>query len=160
MAELLSPPLPWKAHRSDDRRLGWQNLKVWEALACLICAASDYPTTIQFKPIDNYPERNTLMSPIYFDSIINVSITGAVARITLGVATPAKSADGKEGVVLRATDVLVVPIEGFLRSLELQEQVVKKMVDAGVLTKKESASMAKEPEISLSADDAPTTTPQ
>ncbi len=69
----------------------------------------------------------------FADSIVNIAITGPLIRIDFGTVTPAKNAEGKEEVRLHPTQQVVMPLEGFVRAFGLQEQVLRKLIEDGVI---------------------------
>lgn len=73
------------------------------------------------------------MQTNFADIIINIAVTGPLVRIELGTLNPVQSKDGKLEHQPVVNQQLVMPIEGFARSLAMQEQVVKKLVEDGVL---------------------------
>lgn len=73
------------------------------------------------------------MQTNFADIIINIAVTGPLVRIDLGTLNPVQSKDGKLEHQPVVNQQLVMPIEGFARSLAMQEQVVKKLVEDGVL---------------------------
>jgi len=86
------------------------------------------------------------MTDYYADVIGNISVTGHLVRIDfLSQAMPLSE---QQGAQLQVSHRLVMPLEGFLRSLETQEQVRSKLIADGVvkLGKKnpvESSDMAR-----------------
>jgi hypothetical protein len=68
------------------------------------------------------------------DTILNIAVTGPVIRIDLGTLLPqGAGADGKPQLEARMTQQLVMPLEGFVRSMGMQEQVIRKLLADGVL---------------------------
>jgi len=82
------------------------------------------------------------MQTNFADTILNVSVTGNLVRLDWGTVVPTQSKEGKSELRATQTFQLVMPIEGFVRSFGMQEQVVKKLVADGVL-KAEPAAAAK-----------------
>jgi hypothetical protein len=76
------------------------------------------------------------MQSYYADTILNISITGQMVRIDMGVLTPIQTAEGKLEQRPTQTHQIVMPIEGFARSFGIQEQVIKQLVESGALQKK------------------------
>jgi len=80
----------------------------------------------------------------YADVIGNITVTGHIVRIDFlsQVAPPAQQQDTQQqGVHLQGSHRLVMPLDGFLRSLDVQEQVRAKLIADGVIKveKKEPA---------------------
>ncbi|MDD2742792.1 MAG: hypothetical protein PHV02_10980 [Rhodocyclaceae bacterium] len=73
------------------------------------------------------------MQTTFADTIINLSMTGQLIRLELGTAVPVSNSEGKQEVRLKATQTLVMPLEGFVRSFGMQEQLIKKLIADGVL---------------------------
>lgn len=71
---------------------------------------------------------------LFADSIFNVTVTGNVVRIELGVAElGAANADGKQEVRLVQSQQIAMPLEGFVRAVGIQEQVVRRLINDGVI---------------------------
>lgn len=73
------------------------------------------------------------MQTSFADGIVNIAITGPLIRIDFGTATPSKNAEGKQEVHLSPSQQVVMPLEGFVRSFGLQEQIVRKLIADGVI---------------------------
>ncbi len=78
------------------------------------------------------------MQTTFADTIINLSMTGQLIRLELGTAElgtaePVTNPEGKQEVRLNSTQTLVMPLEGFVRSFGMQEQLIKKLIADGVL---------------------------
>ncbi len=71
-------------------------------------------------------------SHIFADRIVNIVATGPMVRLELGVMKP-PAAEGQPPQ-LEVTQTVVMPLEGFLPSMGLMEDLVRKLVGAGVLT--------------------------
>jgi hypothetical protein len=70
---------------------------------------------------------------IFSDGFGNIAVTGTVVRIDL-VSLSGQGADGKPTFTSRHR--LVMPLDGFLRSFSMSEDVVGKLMKAGVVNKK------------------------
>jgi hypothetical protein len=71
-------------------------------------------------------------SPTFFaDRVTNLSVTGPLVRIELGVAQIPESENKVPQIVVSQT--IVLPIEGFVNSFGMMEQVMKKLVETGVI---------------------------
>ena len=70
---------------------------------------------------------------IYSDGFGNIAVTGTVVRIDL-VSMAGAGADGKPRFENRVR--LVMPLDGFLRSFSMSEDVVGKLMKAGIVNKK------------------------
>ena len=73
------------------------------------------------------------MQTFFKDGILNIAITGPLVRIDYGTATPVTNAEGKQEVRLNPSQQVVMPMEGFVRAFEAQEQLIKKLIADGVL---------------------------
>jgi hypothetical protein len=73
------------------------------------------------------------MQTNFADTILNVSITGNLVRLDLGTVVPTKGKGGAQELRATPTFQLVMPLEGFVRSFGMQEQMIKKLVADGVL---------------------------
>ena len=71
---------------------------------------------------------------IFADGISAVHVTGGLVRIDLMTVQPhLKSDDGQP--VADISKRIIMPLEGFVQSLSVQEDVVRQLIDAGVLKK-------------------------
>ncbi|HEY3425825.1 MAG TPA: hypothetical protein VGL27_13580 [Negativicutes bacterium] len=69
---------------------------------------------------------------IFADGISAIHITGQLVRIDLMTLQPhLKSDDGQP--VVDVSRRLIMPLEGFVQSLAVQEHIIKQLVAAGVL---------------------------
>lgn len=69
----------------------------------------------------------------YFDTLVNVSITGPLIRLDFGLAQQSKTEDGKGAVRLSQIEQVVLPLDGFVRAFGLQQQVIEQLIKSGVL---------------------------
>jgi hypothetical protein len=69
----------------------------------------------------------------FADTILNISVTGALVRIDLGTIASLPGQDGKQELRATPTQQLVMPLDGFVRAFGLQEQLIKKLIADGVL---------------------------
>ena len=71
---------------------------------------------------------------IFADGISAVHVTGNLVRIDLMTVQPQlKSKDGQP--VVEVNQRIIMPLEGFVQSLGLQDNIVKQLIEAGVLKK-------------------------
>ena len=75
---------------------------------------------------------------IFADAISGVHVTGNLVRIDLMTVQPHLKSDNGQPVV-DISKRIIMPLEGFIQSLKVQEDIVKKLIDAGVLQKQEEA---------------------
>jgi len=70
---------------------------------------------------------------LYSDGFANITVTGTIVRIDL-MALAGQDAQGKPRFEVRRR--LVMPIDGFLRSYAMAEDVVNKLTKAGIVNKR------------------------
>ena len=76
---------------------------------------------------------------IFADGISAVHVTGTLVRIDLMTVQPQlKSKDGQP--VVEVNQRIIMPLEGFVQSLGVQDNIVKQLIEAGVLKKDEQLS--------------------
>ena len=73
---------------------------------------------------------------IFADAIGGVHVSGNLVRIDFLSLQPQMKSDNGQPVVEICKRV-IMPLEGFIQSLKVQEDMVKKLVDAGVLQKQD-----------------------
>lgn len=71
---------------------------------------------------------------IFADGISAVHITGNLVRIDLMTVQPHLKSDNDQPVV-EINNRIIMPLEGFVQSLSVQDNMVKQLIDAGVLKK-------------------------
>ncbi len=71
---------------------------------------------------------------IFADAISAVHVTGNMVRIDLMTVQPHLKSDNGQPV-FDISKRIIMPLEGFVQSLAVQEDIVKKLIDAGVLKK-------------------------
>lgn len=71
---------------------------------------------------------------IFADGISAVHITGNLVRIDLMTVQPHLKSDNDQPVV-EINNRIIMPLEGFVQSLSVQDNIVKQLIDAGVLKK-------------------------
>ena len=76
-----------------------------------------------------------MVAELFADTVGRVDFVSGVVRIELVSLEPAESGQGKMEVRQR----LVMPVDGFLHSLNTMGDLVNKLVDAGVLKRNEAA---------------------
>lgn len=70
---------------------------------------------------------------LYSDGFANIMVTGTIVRIDL-MALAGQDAQGKPRFEVRRR--LVMPLDGFLRSYAMADDVVNKLVKAGIVNKR------------------------
>ena len=76
------------------------------------------------------------MQDVYADGIGEITLTGGMVRIDL-VSLSAKERDAEGRPKLEFRKRVVLPPEGFLRSFSAMEDLVKQLVDAGLIKRRE-----------------------
>ena len=71
---------------------------------------------------------------IFADGISAIHITGNLVRIDLMTVQPHLKSDNGQPVV-EMNSRIIMPLEGFVQSLSVQDNIVKQLMDAGVLKK-------------------------
>ena len=80
---------------------------------------------------------------IFADGISAVHVTGDLVRIDLMTVQPQlKSKDGQP--VVEVNQRIIMPLEGFVQSLGVQDNIVKQLIEAGVLKKDEQPASGPE----------------
>ncbi len=88
---------------------------------------------------------------IYSDRLVNISLQGGMVRIDLAVmAGTAKGKDDQPAVRLETTHQLVMPLDGFVDGVRMQERLVK-----GLIAREEQQRAAAAAAQSAAAADAP-----
>lgn len=71
---------------------------------------------------------------LFADSIFNVTVAGNLVRIDLGVAElGAANAEGKQEVRLVKSQQIVMPLDGFVRAVGIQEQIARQLIKDGAV---------------------------
>jgi len=71
------------------------------------------------------------MTHIYSDRIFNISVTGPIVRIELATVRPPQG-QGQQSTILPA-ETLVMPLDGFIASFGMMDEIIKKLVADGVI---------------------------
>ena len=69
---------------------------------------------------------------IFADGISAVHVTGNLVRLDLMTVQPQLKSDNGQPVV-EVNKRIIMPLEGFIQSLATQENIVKQLIEAGVL---------------------------
>lgn len=69
---------------------------------------------------------------IFADGISAVHVTGNLVRIDLMTVQPHLKSDNGQSVV-DISKRIIMPLDGFVQSLAVQENIVKQLIEAGVL---------------------------
>ena len=70
---------------------------------------------------------------IFADGISAIHVTGNLVRIDLMTVQPHLKNDNGEPVVA-VNKRIIMPLDGFVQSLATQENIIKQLIEAGVLT--------------------------
>ena len=73
---------------------------------------------------------------IFADGISAVHVTGNLVRIDLMTLQPQLKSKGGQPVV-EVNQRIIMPLEGFVQSLAVQDNIVKQLIEAGLLKKDE-----------------------
>lgn len=66
---------------------------------------------------------------VFSDRIVGLSVQNGLVRIDLAtVAGPAKTKEGKDGLKMDITHQLVMPLDGFMASFQMQQKLAKELV--------------------------------
>jgi hypothetical protein len=82
---------------------------------------------------------------IYADEISVVHTTGNIVRLDLMTVQPHLKSDNGQPVV-EINKRLIMPLDGFVKSFALQEQVMKQLLEAGIVKKTEADAKRQEAE--------------
>lgn len=75
-----------------------------------------------------------MQQEIFVDGISSIHITGNLVRIDLMTIQPHLKSDNGQPVV-EINKRIIMPLEGFVQSLPLQENIVNQLLEAGILKK-------------------------
>ena len=78
-----------------------------------------------------------MIQDVFTDGVGNIHVTGNVVRLDFIALNPNQKNELGQPIY-NVTQRIVMPLEGFIQSLALQENIVKQLVDAGVLKRNES----------------------
>ena len=76
------------------------------------------------------------MNQLFADTIGTITVTGNLVRIDFVSMAANQPADAKEARRFEMTQRVVVPLEGFLRGMAAQQDIINKMLEAGILKSK------------------------
>lgn len=71
---------------------------------------------------------------IFADGISAIHITGNLVRIDFMTVQPQLKSDTEQPVV-DVNNRIIMPLQGFIQSLTVQDNIIKQLIDAGVLKK-------------------------
>ncbi|MBF0256769.1 MAG: hypothetical protein HQL47_09995 [Gammaproteobacteria bacterium] len=73
------------------------------------------------------------MQSSFADTILNITRTGGLVRMDLGTLKPVVDQEGKQTLQAIVTQQLVMPLDGFVRAFEVQEGLVNRLIEEGIL---------------------------
>lgn len=73
----------------------------------------------------------------YADTLLNIRVTGPLVRLEFGTVEAVQGTGKKQELRATPTQQVVMPLEGFARAFGMQDGVIKKLLQQGVLKKKE-----------------------
>lgn len=76
------------------------------------------------------------MNQTFADTIGNITVTGGLVRIDFVSLAARQPEDAQAPRQFEISQRVVLPLDGFLRGMAAQQDMMKKLVDAGVLTVK------------------------
>jgi hypothetical protein len=84
------------------------------------------------------------MECLFADGIVNISMTAGVVRIDFGRAVAAPNEPNAQPAPMRLapSHQLAMPVEGFVRALGAQRQMLQQLVSAGVIKAREGGVIA------------------
>lgn len=93
------------------------------------------PRTIKQHGIRQTPKQAFDMANkqvIFADRMVGISLQNGLVRVDLAsIAGPAKTKEGKDGVRMEITHQLVIPLEGFVEGLKMQQAVTQRLAARG-----------------------------
>lgn len=75
-----------------------------------------------------------MQKEIFADGISAIHLTGNLLRIDFATVQPQLKAPQDNQPAIETNVRLILPIDGFLKGFELQQNIVKQLVDAGVIS--------------------------
>jgi hypothetical protein len=82
------------------------------------------------------------MNQSFADTIGSITVTGNLVRIDFVSMAAAQPADAKAQRRFEVTERVVLPLDGFLRGMAAQQDIINKMLEAGILKSKPAADAA------------------
>lgn len=73
-----------------------------------------------------------MQQEIFADGVSAVHVTGQLVRIDMMTVQPHLKSDNGQPVI-DVSRRIIMPLEGFVQSLAVQENIVKQLIEAGVL---------------------------
>ena len=80
-----------------------------------------------------------MIQDIYADGVSNVHVTGNMVRLDLAALQPGLQGD-KGQPVYHINQRIVMPLEAFVQAFVMQDGLVKKLIEAGILTESKPAN--------------------
>lgn len=84
------------------------------------------------------------MTPFFADTIGAIAVTGNLVRIEFVSLAASQPEDSKAPRRYEPTQRVVLPLEGFLRGMAAQQDIINKMLEAGVLKSRASETQPAE----------------
>lgn len=95
-------------------------------------------TSLSAKKALGNSKEGIMNQEIFADAISAVHVTGNLVRIDLMTVQPHLKSDNGQPVV-DISKRIIMPLEGFIQSLTVQDNIVKQLVEAGVLKRNSNA---------------------
>ena len=85
------------------------------------------------------------MNQTFADTIGSITVTGNLVRIDFVSMAATQPADAKAQRRFEVTERVVLPLDGFLRGMGAQQDIINKMLEAGILKSKPQDASAEKP---------------
>lgn len=80
---------------------------------------------------------------IYADQVTNISIHGGVVRLELATVDELPKSQNEQ-IRMKVSHHLVLPMDAFLKAFDIQQAVINKLLQDGVLKRKDEAPEVKQ----------------
>lgn len=80
---------------------------------------------------------------VYFaDGITNISLSGSgLVRLEFGSVEQVPQGESNQPATMKPTQQVVMPLDGFLRAFGAQEQIMKKLIEDGLVKRRDEESV-------------------
>lgn len=80
---------------------------------------------------------------IFADTVSNINVTGQIVRIDLATLQPQLKSDNGQPVFANSQRI-VMPLEGFLQAVGVQQNIVQQLVNSGIVKMNAVTSVGQE----------------
>lgn len=80
---------------------------------------------------------------IFADTVSNINVTGQIVRIDLATLQPQLKSDNGQPVFANSQRI-VMPLEGFLQAVGVQQNIVQQLVNSGIVKMNAAPSVGQE----------------